>query len=174
MVGGGVKQVAQRFNIEHLVPFLVNVSKANAGDYIIFDEKGVIPFLGFTFNYSAEGAINYEERFNYGYAQINQEGITTATTTITITAGTFDRKTPYYIMTGGNEIIEVVSETAPEADDSVWTVRRGALGSTPSITGLDIENWVSILNILVLSSDYTGYDLALVMALPQDSGDSCF
>jgi hypothetical protein len=176
MVGGGqgYAQVAQRFNVEHLVPFLINVVKSSSGDYLIFDEKGVFPFLGFIFSSSAEAGINHMEEFNYGFAQIGDAGITRSTTTITIKEGLYERKPPYYIITGGNEIIEVVSETDPTQYDSIFTVRRGALGSTITTTGLVEDDWVSILNVVVLSSEYTGYLLGLAIALPADGGESCF
>lgn len=166
-------RTADNKNVEPM-PVLVNFRKVNAGDWVVFDCRGVTPLSAYTFTSSTEGYVNRPDVALYGYATINQVGTTSKSTSIKVTAATVIRRVPFYAFTGGNEILEVIQETSNTAATSTWTVRRGCLGTTATATGLGNEEAVSILNILYFTTDTTGYESMLILPLPDDGKTECF
>jgi len=161
----------KKFAFMHLVPLVIKAQRATAGDWIVVDgHKGVIPLMGI----GQSVAVSLQEAsFTYGTATITPT-CTTSTTSIAVTLGTATRVPPYYVLTAGGEIIEVISETAPTSANSTWTVRRGCLGTTASATGLAATNLVGIMNILFLGSNNVGPEMIMVLPLPNDPGAGIF
>lgn len=164
------EQVETKFNIMHLVPIMTKAQRAAAGDWIVYDgEKGVIPLQGI----GQSIAVSLADTFTYGTATITPTA-TATTTSIAVTLGTITRTPPYYVLTAGGEILEVVSETAANNANSTWTVRRGCLGTTASATGLAATNLVGIMNIVFLGANNVGPDMIVAIPLPKDAGTQLF
>jgi hypothetical protein len=161
----------KKFAVMHLVPQVIKAQRATAGDWIVMDGfKGVIPLMGI----GQSIAVSLQEAsFTYGVMTITPT-CTTTTTSIAVTSATATRVPPYYLLTAGGEIVEVISETTPAAATSTLTVRRGCLGTTASATGLAASNVVGIMNILFLGSNNVGPEMIMVLPLPNDPGAGIF
>ena len=79
------------------------------------------------------------------------------------------RVPPFYVLTAGGEIMEVLSETDSTNANSTWTVRRGCLGTTASATGLAATNLVGIMNIIFMGANNVGPNLIVALPLSQDA-----
>lgn len=165
-----VELTEKKFALMHLVPIIVSSTMITQNDWVVLDGfKGVVPLQGI----AQSIALSLQETFTYGVATIT----TTATPTTTshaVTSATITRTPPYYVLTAGGEIMEVISETLPAAAGSTWTVRRGCLGTTASATGLAATNVVGIMNILKLGANTVGPHLWALLPLPNDAGTKLF
>ena len=161
----------KKFALMHLVPQVIKAQRVTAGDWIVLEGfKGVIPLYGI----GQSVAVSLQEAsFTYGTATITPT-CTTSTVEMAVTLGTATRVPPYFVLTAGGEIMEVISETAPTSANSTWTVRRGCLGTSASATGLAANNLVGIMNILFLGSNNVGPEMIVVLPLPNDSGAKIF
>ena len=161
----------KKFALMHLVPLVIKAQRVTAGDWIVVDGyKGVVPLMGI----GQSVAVSLQEAgFTYGVMTITPT-CTTTTTSIAVTSATATRVPPYYLLTAGGEIVEVISETTPTAATSTLTVRRGCLGTTASATGLAGTNVVGIMNILILGSNNVGPDMIMALPLPNDPGAALF
>lgn len=164
----------KQFNTQHQMPILVKVQKITQNDWInLANTKGVIGVVGNTTPVGA--AANVQETWTYGPGDVNNGGVAyTATDTSIVVdgmlygTGTNPRLAPFYILTGGGEIIEVISETYPLTAAGTFTVKRGCLGTTATATGLANNDRFSILNQIVLTSSTVGFTTLWVSPLPQD------
>ena len=164
------EKVETKFNTMHLVPLMIKAQRAAAGDWIVINGyKGVIPLQGI----GQSTAVSLADTFTYGTATITPTATATITS-IAVTLGTVTRVTPFYVLTAGGEILEVVSETDSTNANSTWTCRRGCLGTTASATGLAATNLVGIMNIVFLGANNVGPDMIVALPLPQDSGVQMF
>jgi hypothetical protein len=164
------EQVETTFNLMHLVPVVMKVQRVTAGDWVVLEGfKGVIPLQGIGQSIAASLA----DTFTWGTATITPT-CTATTTSIAVTLGTITRTPPYYVITAGGEIIEVLSETAANNANSTWTVRRGCLGTTATTVGLAATNLVGIMNIVFCGANNVGPDLIIALPLPQDAGTRIF
>ena len=164
------EKVETKFSVMHLVPLVISAQRAAAGDWIVINGyKGVIPLQGI----GQSVAVSLADTFTYGTATITPT-CTTTTTSIAVTLGTATRVPPFYVLTAGGEIMEVLSETASDNANSTWTVRRGCLGTTASATGLAATNLVGIMNIVFLGANNVGPDLIIALPLPNDAGCKLF
>jgi hypothetical protein len=164
------EKVETKFSVMHLVPIVISAARTTAADWIVIDtEKGVIPLQGI----GQSIAVSLADTFTWGTATITPTA-TATTTEIAVTLGTVIRTPPYYVITAGGEIMEVLSETAPTNANSTWTVRRGCLGTTASATGLAATNLVGIMNIVFLNANNVGPDLIIALPLPKDAGVRLF
>ena len=159
-----------KFALMHLVPMLVNSTMVTQYDWVVIDGvKGVIPLQGI----AQSVALSLQEVFTYGVATITPTA-TAIQTSIAVGTATITRKPPYYVLTAGGEIMEVISETAPDNATSTWTVRRGALGTTATTVGVAATNIVGIMNILKLGANAVGPHIWAVLPLPNDAGTKLF
>jgi hypothetical protein len=153
-------------NIMHLVPILVKAQVTTAGDWVVLDEyKGVIPLTGMAQSILTSG----EETITYGVARVDGTVLTTTQTTLVCDECTITRTgKPFYIVTAGGEILEVLTDATPATAVGTFTVRRGCFGTTASTTGLSNNNYVGIMNILFLGTDLVGPHIFMVIPLPYD------
>jgi len=158
--------VETKWNQMHLVPILVKAQRAAANDWVVIDGfKGVIPLNGLGQSIAAS---LQETLFRYGVATITPTA-TATDTSIAVTLATITRVPPFYVLTGGGEIMEVTSETDSTNANSTWTVRRGCLGTTATATGVAATNIVGIMNILFLGANNVGPDMMVLLPLPNDA-----
>jgi hypothetical protein len=164
------------FTTMHVTPLLIKATTLTTGDWInIPGVKGVImgnfEVASSTAN-TAPGAATTE----YGVALSTAAYATVTTTTIAVDGAgahaTLIRQTPFYAKCKSGEIIEVVSETAPEAAASTWTIKRGCLGTTPA--AIADNDYFEIMNQVVLSSTPVGTVTGIVFPLPNDSSSRVF
>jgi hypothetical protein len=155
-------------NIMHIVPIIVKAQVTTAGDWVVLDEfKGVIPLTGMCQSILTSG----EETLTYGVARVDNGGVAYGTTDTSLV---FDECTitrtgkPFYIITAGAEIIEVMTDATPATAVGTFTVRRGCFGTTATATGLANNNYVGIMNMLFLGTDLVGPHIFLVIPLPDD------
>jgi len=164
------EKVETKFSTMHLVPLVISAARATQSDWIVINGyKGVIPIQGM----GQSIAVSLADTFTWGTATITPT-CTTTTTSIAVTLATATRVPPFYVITAGGEIMEVLSETDSTAAGSTWTVRRGCLGTTASATGLAATNLVGIMNILFLGANNVGPDIILALPLPNDAGVRLF
>jgi hypothetical protein len=154
--------------IQHLVPVLVKAQVTTQGDWVVLDEfKGVIPLTGMAQSILTSG----EETLTYGVCRVDNAGVAYGTTDTSLV---FDECTitrtgkPFYIVTAGAEIIEVLTDATPTTAVGTFTVRRGCFGTTASATGLANNNYCGIMNILFMGTDLVGPHMFLVIPLPDD------
>jgi hypothetical protein len=159
------EKVETKFSVMHLVPLVISAARTTAADWIVIDtEKGVIPLQG----------IGQSVAVSLSDTATITPTCTTTTTSIAVTLGTVTRTPPYYVITAGGEVMEVLSETAADNANSTWTVRRGCLGTTASATGLAATNLVGVMNIVFLNANNVGPDLIIALPLPKDAGVRLF
>ena len=158
-------------NIMHLVPQLLKVQVAAAGDWVVLNDfKGVIPLTGMAQSILTSG----EVVVTYGVARVNNPAPAVAYSA-TDTSMVFDECTAtrtgkaFYIMTASGEILEVLTDPTPATAVGTWTVRRGVFGTTASATGLADNNYVGIMNIIFLGTNLVGPHILVVLPLPNDA-----
>lgn len=163
----------KEFNTQHIMPEIIKVQKVTQSDWINLGVKGVVDFRAHTTPVGA--AANVEETWTFGPGDIDNGGTAyTATTTSIVVdgmlygTGTNPRLPPYYIITGGGEVIEVLADSLPLTAAGTLTIRRGCLGTTATATGLANNDRFSILNQIVLTSSTVGFTLGQAFPLPQD------
>jgi hypothetical protein len=160
---------------------LVKMQKVTASDWICLGNgtyankhvKGVIMLAGI--GTSTAASLN-ETVPTYGVATINNKGTaySATDTSIVVDTATITRVAPYYISTAGGEILEVTADSAVGSSAGTLTVRRGALGTTASATGLADDNIVSIMNIIFLAANCVGPEYLVLFPLPNDAGTKPF
>lgn len=163
----------KKFALMHLVPLVVKVEELETNDWVVLQGyKGVIPLYGMGQSIAA----SLQNLPIWGAATINNGGTAYSTTSTSIVVSTahITRVPPYYVITAGGEILEVLGETATDNAASTWTVRRGCLGTTASATGLANTNVVGIMNIVVCSANNVGPQTIVVLPLPNDAGTKPF
>jgi hypothetical protein len=163
-----------KFPVMHLVPMIVKSQVVTQSDWTVIDGvKGVIPMgLGIAQSILTSGT----ETMTYGTFHVNGSGQNTTTNTSFIcNAGTITRTTtPYYVLTAGGEIMEVVSETDYTNATSTLTVKRGCLGTTASAVGLADTNHIGIMNIIFHGTNLVGPHINVVLPLPNDRNVKLF
>lgn len=156
---------------QHAIPVWVLAQRAAAGDWIVLDGyKGVLPLGAIGQSIAASLA---DDIPTWGVATVTPT-CTATTTSFAVGTATVTRVPPYYVVTAGGEILEVISETAADNATSTWTVRRGCLGTTASATGLAATNVVGIMNILFMPANNVGPNIMLVQPLPNDPAARIF
>jgi hypothetical protein len=159
----------QRFE-SHLNWILVKAQCTTAGgDWVVLDTvKGVIPLTGMCM----DAAASAEEIPTWGVARVDNGGVAYGTTDTSLV---FDECTitrtgkPFYLITAGGEIIEVLVDATPTTAVGTFTVKRGCLGTTASATGLANNNYVGIMNMLFLGGALAGPHIISCFALPNDN-----
>lgn len=156
------------FPMQHLVPLLIKVTQAAAGDWVVVNGyKGVIPLGGIT---QAVDHSHWQAAFTYGVATVNGT-ITAAATEIVFSGATITRVPPYYVLSGnagtGFEIFEVVSEDDSTSATPTCQIVRGCLGTTATEqTNADV---VSIMQILFVGTNAVGGNIFAVLPLPENN-----
>lgn len=165
-------QIAKKvFNYNGEVPVIFSFVKANTSDWVVFgDYPGVIALEGHLYT----GAL--ETTLTYGTAQVNNGGTaySATSTSIVISTGAITRVPPYYILTTGNEIMMVLSETAADNAASTLTVKRGCLGTTATATGLVNTNVLYIMNIIYWGQATSGLIIGKFTPMPEQPSASLF
>jgi len=165
----------KEFNTQHVMPILIKVQKVTQHDWInLANCKGVADFRAHTTPVGV--AANVEETWLYGPGDVDHASGTAydATTTSIVVNGMYygtganPRLPPYYILTGGGEVIEVLADSLPLTAAGTLTIRRGCLGTTATATGLADNDRFAILNQIVLTSSTVGFTLGHAFPLPQD------
>lgn len=152
-----------------IMPVNVNVVKVTQSDWISFAWcKGV--HLPSAVVQVTTGPV--VETPMYGTVTINNSGTaySATDTAIIIASGLATRLTPYYLRSASGEILEVVAESAPATAAGTLTVKRGALGTTASATGLANGNVLSVCNQIVLASSAVGGVLMRCIAITGEPG----
>jgi len=155
MTAADLSAVLYKSKNQGVMPLNLMVTKVTQNDWIaIAGVRGV----WFPVGVVATTAANTAETFTYGTLAINNAGTAYSATDTSIVVGTVKatRKVPYYVLTGGGEIMEVTADSAPTTTAATLTVRRGVLGITASATGLANTNVCHILNQLILTSSAVG------------------
>ena len=152
----------QNYHVPHMV---VSLIKAATSDWITLDNyKGMLVTSVHGFSIAA----NLRDHVpTYGVATITATETATSTEIVVGTA-TVTRVVPFYVMTAGGEVMEVISETDSTNATSTWTVRRGCLGTTATATGLAATNVVAILNMLILPANCLGNTVITGIPLPNE------
>jgi hypothetical protein len=155
------------FKTQHDLPVFVKITTATTADWTTLPYPGFIPLGAVVANITG----NEIPAFTYKTAAINNSGTAYSATDTSIVIGTAaaTRIPPYYLMTSSGEIIYVASDSAPTTSAGTLTIRRGALGTTASATGLANTNVVSILNMVVLTNTIVGATIIYGIPLPADS-----
>ena len=168
------KSPTTQFVTMHLTPLVMRVTTATQNDTITISTYKGVWILPPAIVSTAANAI---QTYTYADCNINNGGTAYGTTDTSIViqgAPATKRVTPYYLMSGSGEILEVIADSAPTAAGATLTVRRGVLGTTASATGLANTNHLAILNQIVLSSATVGPQLLIVFPMPNDDGTACF
>jgi hypothetical protein len=169
-----VELIEKKFSMMHLVPLIIKSQVATVLDWTVIDGvKGVIP-MGFGMAQSI--LTSGTETVTYGVLRINGAGQDTLTnTTFICSSGTLTRTaTPYYIITAGGEIMEVISETDRTNAASTLTVKRACLGTSASVTGLATTNYLGVMNIIKHGTNLVGPHINVVLPLPDDRNTKLF
>jgi len=156
-------------NEMHLVPIIVRAMCTTAGgDWVVLNgHKGVVPIgQGICMNVAS----SLTDSITYGVMTINNGGAaySATDTSFVMQTATITRVMPYYIMSGGGEIMEVLTDSDVTSATPTITVRRGCLGTTPSATGLANTNVLAILNILFMGGARIGPHIFVALPLPND------
>jgi len=162
--------LTRAFNMMHIMPVLVTWTTTTTGDWTTLTGfKGVIPLAGFAVSTAANNA----DAFTYATVTINNGGTAygATDTSIVIQSGAVTRSSnPYFILTGGGEIIEVTTDSAPTSAASTLTIRRGCFGTTATGTGLANTNVCTVLNMVISTCSSVGTNaFMLVLPFPDDS-----
>jgi hypothetical protein len=159
------------FNYNGNIPVIFSFTKVTQADWVVFgDYPGVINCRGTLYTGADEATLTY------GTAAINNSGTayTATSTSIVVASGTITRVPPYYVLTTAGEIMMVLSETAADNAASTWTVKRGCLGTTASLTGVAHTNTVYILNIIVWGAATSGKIHGSFIPLPEQPTPGVF
>ena len=161
------KAYTSAFNTQHVMPVIVTLTTATSGDWTTLPYMGFFPLAGTT----ASIAANAAPAFTYATAAVNNGGAAYTATSTSIVVGTAAvtrSATPYYVLTGGGEIMQVISETDRTNAASTWTVRRGCFGTTAIATGLANTNVVHILNMVILTNTPVGITVLYGVPMPDE------
>jgi hypothetical protein len=156
-------------NETHLNWKMVKVQcTTHGGDWAVLDDvKGVVPMRGISLSITRSlGATP-----TWGVARIDNGGAayTATSTSIVCDECTITRTgRPFYLITAGNEIMEVLSDATPTTAVGTFTVRRGCLGTTASATGLADNNYMGIMNIVFCQGPNIGPHIFPCLELPND------
>jgi hypothetical protein len=171
------------FPVQYVMPIIFKVQKVTQSDWINLSKAGTIVkgVVGVVANVTPVGAAaNVAETLTYGPADIANGGTayTATDTTIAVDGMLYDginpRIAPYYLLTGGGEILEVIADSLPLTAASTLTVKRGCLGTTATATGLANNDRCAILNQVVLGASAVGFVSGRAEPLPTDSGTKPF
>jgi hypothetical protein len=165
------------FQVMHLVPSIVFVAKAAQADYFSFTNyPGVIPLNAITFTIVNNTTSCVNDTVTYGGAKVNNASTayTATTTSVVIDGCVGTRLPPYYVLTASGEIMYVTADSTPTTTSSTLTVRRGALGTTASATGLADNDPLYVLNQVVMDSSSVGKEVLMFYPLPTEPGAKLF
>ena len=165
------------FQFMHLVPDLVSVTKATQNDWFSFTKyPGVIVMANHLFTVANNATTNANEHITYGVAKVNNgsTAYTATDTSIVFDGAVATRIVPCYVRTSSGEILYVSADSGTTTTTGTLTVRRGALGTTASATGLADNDPLYFLNQVYLAETGVGLIQMLVLPLPQDPGVPVF
>ena len=170
------------FPVQYVAPIIFKVQKVTQYDWVNLSKSGAIVkgVVGVVANVTPVGAAaNVAETLTYGPADINNGGTAYSATDTSIAvdgmyASTNPRIAPYYLRTGGGEILEVIADSTPTLAPSTLPVTRGGLGTTATATGLANNDRCAIMNQIVLGSSTVGFVIGRAEQLPTDSGTKPF
>lgn len=154
---------SNNFNIVGEVPVAGVVTKAAQNDIVVLPHAGVRNVVATLYTGAAETT---------SYATLTVSGtFTAASTQIAYTGATADSRMSggYYVITSSGEIMYVVKDTGYAGTSGTITVKRGALGTTASSTGVANGNTLYIMSSIVLDkSGTTGTVFLNYSPLPPD------
>jgi len=162
------------FQMMHLVPDVVMVTKVTQSDWINFKYPGVwVLNGGSVFTSVADTVTNSAETITYGTMKSTAAYATVTTTSIVVDSGSITRLLPYYILNGTTgEFMLVTGDSAPGSAGATLTVRRGALGTTA--TAIADNAPLYVMNQIFLGSANCGKDYLVVLPFPRDPGVGLF
>jgi hypothetical protein len=165
------------FQVMHLVPSIVYVTKAAQADYFSFTNyAGVIPLNATTFTVANDTASDVNDTISYGSGKINNAGTaySATSTSLVLDSVVATRIPPYYVLTISGEIMYCTADSAPTTTAGTITVRRGCLGTTASATGVAQNDPIYILNQVVMDSASVGKEIIMFYPLPNEPGVKLF
>ena len=162
------------FQLMHLVPDVVMVTKVTQSDWINFKYPGVLVMnQGAVFTSIADTVTNSAETLTYGTMKANGAVAATTTTSVVYDSASITRLLPYYIFNATTgEFMYVTADTAVGSAAGTLTVRRGVLGTTA--TAIADNAPLYVMNQVFLGSANVGKVLLLVLPLPRDPGVKMF
>lgn len=165
------------FQVMHLIPDIVFVTKATQNDWMSFTKyPGVLVLSMHGFTVANNATTNAIDQITYGVAKVNNASTayTATDTSIVIDGCVATCIVPYYAMTVSGEILYVTADSGTTSTSGTLTVRRGALGTTASATGLADNDPIYILNQVYFSASGVGKVIMAVLPLPIDPGVKLF
>jgi flagellar basal body rod protein FlgF len=166
------KKTVTYFNLVGEVTKVGIVAKATQHDWVVLDDvPGAI-------DVTARNLAGGLESHVYGKVQVNNGG---TAYTATSTSIAYDNGAPastgtgnYYAMTDEGEIVYVIKDSAPTADNGTLSVVRGCLGTTAKADGVADGDWLYLLNVFTLASSNTTPTIITYKGLPEDYGVPLF
>jgi hypothetical protein len=150
--------------------YVTKIKQVTQSDWVILPDKGLWIMSG-RLNTGAVAALTR------GTLTVNNKGTaySATTTSIVYDGGTVTRgATSFYVETISGEIIEVI-DSAPTAAGGTLTVKkRGAFGTTASLTGLADDNTLYVMNNIILGDNQTGAVTVLYKPMPDDPNTGLF
>jgi hypothetical protein len=162
------------FQMMHLVPDVIEVTKATQSDWVNLKYPGVLVLNGgAVFTSTADTVTNSAETISYGTMKANGAVATTTGTAVIYDSASITRLLPYYILNGTTgEMMYVTADTAAGGAAGTITVRRGVLGTTAVAIADNAPFYV--MNQIVLGSANVGKVFLMVLPLPSDPGTPLF
>jgi len=135
-----------------LAPKIARIKQATQYDWVNFTCKGIW-LINARLNTGAAATVTRP-----ALTVKNTDTAYTATTTSIVYDGASqDRVTgSFYIETASGEIIEVTDSAPTAATGTLTVVKRGALGTTASATGIANDNTLYVMNAVILGDNQTG------------------
>jgi hypothetical protein len=161
------------FQLMHLVPDVVAVTKVTQSDWINFKYPGVFVFSSAVFTSIADTVTNSVETLTYGTMKANGAVATTTGTSVIFDSASITRLVPYYLYNAtSGEMMYVTADSAVGSAAGTVTVRRGVLGTTAAVIADNAPLYV--MNQVFLGSSNVGKVFLTVLSFPRDPGTQMF
>jgi hypothetical protein len=161
------------FQLMHLVPDILMVTKTAQSDWVNLNYPGVIVLNGAVFTSVADTVTNALETITYGSVKSTAAYATVTTTSIVVDSGSITRLLPYYIFNGTTgEMMLVTADSAPGSAGATLTVKRGCLGTTA--TAIADNAPLYVMNQIFLGNASVGKVMLVVLPLPRNPGAKLF
>jgi len=161
------------FQLMHLVPDILMVTKATQSDWVNLSYPGVIVLNGAVFTSIADTVTNALETITYGTMKSTAAYATVTATSIVIDSASITRLLPYYIFNGTTgEMMLVTADTAPGSAGATLTIKRGCLGTTAVAIADNAPLYV--MNQIFLGNAAVGKVMMVVLPFPANPGVKLF
>ena len=162
------------FQLMHLVPDVVLVTKVTQSDWVNLNYPGVFVLNGgAVFTSVADTVTNSAETITYGTMKANGAVANTTGTSVIFDNASITRLLPYYLYNGTTgEMMYVTADSAVGSAAGTVTVRRGVLGTTAVAIADNAPLYV--MNQIFLGSANVGKALLMVLPFPRDPGVKMF